>query len=339
MQSELIQQRANLGLVKKLAASAKGQLGEQVAAPAPVVQAGEDQEGAAGRYGKLRSLYRGQKAAIQVRDYSSFSAMNNDIVQLVNTLSAKEQTSLAEFAEEAGDNVAKAQRLMKSEKLEKDLVSPQASAAGVDYRFQSIGPANVYSEWVLTKVPYLEVEVPVRFAYESAPVLSQLFYLIGTGNNPLDRPLLAGPMAIFVGPDFVGESVLDKRPSGSPMRFELGIDRQVEIRRQIERRRDTSGLMRRRYNYTYDVTLYVANRKPREVEAIIVDRIPYRPDKETSVEVKELSAQPAPAKQWDGLRRWEMKLASGETREIKFSYELSHRSGLALVANEGGATW
>jgi uncharacterized protein (TIGR02231 family) len=228
---------------------------------------------------------------------------------------------------------------MKSEKLEKDLVSPQASAAGVDYRFQSIGPANVYSEWVLTKVPYLEVEVPVRFAYESAPVLSQLFYLIGTGSNPLDRPLLAGPMAVFVGPDFVGESVLEKRPSGSPMRFELGIDREVEIRRQVERRRDTSWFLRRRYHHTYEVTVYAVNRKPRQVEAVVVDRIPCRPRTETAVEVKELSAQPAPDDRWDGLRRWKMTLAPGEKREIKFSYELSHPGSLALVASEGGGTW
>jgi len=235
--------------------------------------------------------------------------------------------------------VAKAQRLMKSEKLEKDLVSPQASAAGVDYRFQSIGPANVYSEWVLTKVPYLEVEVPVNFVYESAPVLSQLFHLIATGNNPLDRPLLAGPMAVFVGPDFVGESVLEKRPSGSQMRFELGIDREVEIRRQIERRRDTSGFLRRRYHHTYDVTIYAVNRKPLPVEAIVMDRMPYRPAGETAVDVKELSVEPAPAGRSDGVYRWKMKLAPGEKREIKFSYELSHRSSLALVASDGGATW
>lgn len=308
----------------------------QVNAP---VSAGKAVRGAEQRYVQLRALYNSQQEDLQAGKYRAFGDKNKRIQQLWNTLPQKGQQALAVLNDEAGDNLFKAQRLIKSRELEKNLKVPMSAVGGLDYRFDALGLANVYSEWVLTKVRYLDTMVDAEFVYEAAPLHKELFYLIATGDNHLGQPLLPGPMAVFVGRDFVGESTLPMTGSGKRMRFELGADRDVSVARRVQRQRDTRGFLLQRYRYDYVVTIHAINHKPKPVKIKVFDRYPYT-NKEAHVDVGGFTAAPKPNSVSSCHQlRWDQDLAPHKKSEITFTYNLAYRSNLAVSGQEGGGSW
>jgi hypothetical protein len=303
------------------------------------VSSGPAIQGAEQRYVQLRALYNSQQEDLQAGKYREFGDKNKRFQHLWNTLPEKGQKALSVLNDEAGDNLFKAQRLMKSRELEKNLKVPMSAVGGLDYRFDALGSANVYSEWVLTKVRYLDTVVDAEFVYEAAPLHKELFYLIATGDNHLGQPLLPGPMAVFVGRDFVGESALPMTASGQRMRFELGADRDVSITRRVQRQRDTRGFVLQRYRYDYVVTIHAINHKPKPVKIKVFDRYPYT-KKNAHVDVGGFTAEPQPSSvsSYHQLR-WDQELPPNKKSEIAFTYDLAYRSNLAVTGQEGGGSW
>jgi hypothetical protein len=291
------------------------------------------------RFGQLRSLYRQQNEALKTGDYDKFALYNRDIDGLFRTLPDKQQSGLLAIRDEADANVAKAQRLIKSRTVAKTLTPPTSAAGGVDYRFDCQGAVTVHSEWVLTKVPYLDTTVAVDLVHETAPSEREAFYLIAEGRNTVGQPLLPGPMAIFIGPDFVGESTLGFRAGGAPLRFELGIDRDVTVTRRFERLRETTGLILANHEYSYEVSTQAVNRKDRPVRVRVFDRYPFAPQ-DADVDVIGFSATPAPnSTTRHHLLRWDANIPPGGTYPITFKYLLKHRRNTVLAASEGSPSW
>lgn len=312
----------------------QGTASEAVPSAAAPPAAGGEQ-----RYVQMRALYNSQSVAFKAGEFQEFSDQNKRIQHLWNTLPEKGQKALAVFNTEAGDNLFKAERLMKSRELEKNLKVPMSAVGGLDYRFDALGLANVYSEWVLTKVRYLDAVVDAEFVYETAPLHKELCYLIATGDNHLGQPLLPGPMTIFVGRDFVGESALPMTGSGKRMRFELGADRDVSISRRVQRQRDTRGFVLKRYRYDYVVTIHAINHKAKPVRIKVFDRYPYT-NKDAHVDVGDFTAKPKPSSIGSKHHlRWDDTLAPQAKSEITFTYSLGYRSNLAVRGQEGGGSW
>ncbi len=291
------------------------------------------------RFGQLRKLYRMQRDALQTGDFGNFAMYNGDINALFDTLPGEQQKALVSLRQETGGNVEKAQRLIQSRATAKSLTAPAAAANGVDYRFDCLGAVSVHSEGVLTKVPYLDTEVAVETIHEAAPGEREDFYLVAEGRNPLGQPLLPGPMAVFIGPDFVGESRLDFRAGGASLRFELGIDRDVTITRRFERLRETTGMILAVHDYRYNVTIHAVNRKDRPIRVRVFDRYPHAP-KHADVDVEGFVATPPPnSTTTQHLLRWDANLPPGAAMPIAFEYHLKHRRNTTLVTSEGGRSW
>jgi hypothetical protein len=253
LQTELQQQRDQLNNVLSISNSINfGYKGGKPQAQEKSKEISEEMVNVfGGRLGKIRGLYREQAAAKASGDYQRFNTANGEIAHLYQTLSARSQTALIDINTDALDNIQEAQRQLKSNAQAAGLSNPSAASAGVDHRFDALAAARVTSDWTLTRIPYLDVTLDVDYVYESTPLINQLCYLTASGKNPIRKPLLSGPSAIFVGPDFVGESRIDTTASGAKLRFELGVDREVEIQRQVERVRDTRGLLLHDYKYDY----------------------------------------------------------------------------------------
>lgn len=296
------------------------------------------------RYAQIRQLYQQQQQAKERGDASQYLQHNEDLNALLNTLPTKGKRALAALNQESLDNRAEAQRMLRSRNLEQGLTSPLSSAVGVDYRFGSPGKARVTSDWTLTRVPLLQRSLPVAFVYEAVPSKKELFFLTATGANPLQQPLLAGPLASFVGSDFVGEGRLSTTGSGQPLVFDLGVDREIEIRRQVERTRDTAGLILKDFRYRYVVTTTVINRRQRPVSVAVTDRVPVAAE-DSGVTVEAVTVTPEPdwhtrEKVRTGLLRWKLALEPGEERVMTMGYGVEHRTSRRLTGHEeGGVTW
>ncbi|MDP6963779.1 MAG: mucoidy inhibitor MuiA family protein [Planctomycetota bacterium] len=160
-----------------------------------------------------------------------------------------------------------------------------------------------------------------------------------------DAVLLAGRAKIFLGPDYLGESSFPLLRQNDTTMLNLGIDPNLEIKYEtIEDFRDdpgsfslssTSTLTRR-----YRANLRLAPAARSKIKVVLEEALPKSNSDAVEVEILELTPA-ALASDSDleksassGLYRWEFTLHPGESRVVKWGYELSFDEDITPMVRE-----
>lgn len=207
---------------------------------------------------------------------------------------------------------------------------PAVLAGGLDYVYPAASRFTVPAGAERLRAPLAVDRYPVSVYYEATPSLSTTAYLRAAVENKGERPLLAGPVNIFVGDTFTGEGTLATTGPGGKIELPLGADEDLRIVRNVKPATRTEGVFSKDDVTTYTTEIQVGNYKPRAIRIFIVDQVP-RSNQE-DLEVKLLSATPSPKDppNADGLMRFELQIPAGETRKITFSYDVARPAGWQL---------
>ncbi|MBW2704297.1 MAG: DUF4139 domain-containing protein, partial [Deltaproteobacteria bacterium] len=104
---------------------------------------------------------------------------------------------------------------------------PAVVAGGLDYVYKCPTKVNIPSKGERISVP-LSVEVyPADTFYEATPSLKKTAYLKAVVENKGKRPILAGPVNIFMGGDFAGQGKLATTGSGGKLSLPMGADEDI----------------------------------------------------------------------------------------------------------------
>lgn len=325
-------------MMKPIPEAAVGDMaGGAVAYQAEDVKAKKRDTSKAGRYqqdlDRIEDLYKRQDEARKSGDYERFSALNQTLGQELQNQEAGVQRALGSIANEVQSNLQVAQRMLESKKLETGLVPPVRSSGGYDYRFNGMRAEDVPSDGALTKIVVSRSSFDAEFTYEVVPEKSRTAFLRTRLKNTTSSPFLAGPVAVFLASDFVGESRVATCAPTESFELGLGADEEISITRDFERKRDTHGVFSSSYRYDVGVTLTVTNNKSRPVKITLFDRIPFTFDDE--IKIKEAPADPSPsARDPKGLLRWTLEIAPKEKRKIAFGYNYEHKSTRRVYQQE-----
>jgi hypothetical protein len=175
------------------------------------------------------------------------------------------------------------------------------------------------------------LELAAELDHLTVPKLASEAYLRARVTNASRHTLLAGPIAIFHGADYVGTSALDQPvPPGAEVELQLGVDDRLVVERELVSRatsRKVVGSLRRT-DVDYAVTL--TNHTGRPARVTVRDQIPV--SRHEGVAVKDFHATPAPGETTDlGQLTWPVELTAGATRKIEFGFRLEHNRGLDLT--------
>ncbi|MBL7492234.1 DUF4139 domain-containing protein [Frankia sp. AgB1.9] len=175
------------------------------------------------------------------------------------------------------------------------------------------------------------LELAAELDHLTVPKLAPEAYLRASVTNASAHTLLAGPIAIFHGADYVGTSALDQPvPPGAEVELQLGVDDRLVVERELVSRATTRKVVGslRRTDVGYAVTL--TNHTGRPARVTVRDQIPV--SRHEGVTVKDFHATPAPGETTDlGQLTWPVELAAGATRKIEFGFRLEHNRGLDLT--------
>ena len=206
----------------------------------------------------------------------------------------------------------------------------QADSSGVSVTYQISRPVTILSDGTENKFPITTQTLKAAFEYSAYPKGSQFAYLGSRVINASDLQLLAGPVNLFLGNEFVGKSSIDAISPGQDFDLYLGVDENVKVKReQLERKVDDTliaGIQspNRKIVYKYKITVENFTAKP--IAFKLFESIPVSANDRIKVKTFDMSVQPT-AKDWKdrkGVWLWELKLEPKAKQEIYYSFSVEH---------------
>jgi hypothetical protein len=205
------------------------------------------------------------------------------------------------------------------------------------YRYQTAAPVDLPGDGALHRVGILRQQVGMEQVYRVVPQADTSVFRLAKVKNPLSQPLLAGPMDVFWGNDFLVTATLETTAPGATIEAGLGVEPRVKVVRNVRHSQHEEGLISSSTVYEDQIRIEVqsALRRPALIE--VIERVPVT--EERKVEVKPLQEKPA-AEEYDqsdreqpirGGRRWKLRLEPGERAECQLSYSVTLPASSEIV--------
>lgn len=211
---------------------------------------------------------------------------------------------------------------------------------GFDYAFAAEHPMSVPSDGRDHLVPLFERPIESRLRHVCVPRESSSVFRVVDVQNPLDAPLLPGPIDVSVGEAYLltldGETVA----AHGQLEVGLGVEQSIRVARNPRFEERSSGFIRGFTDLVHELSYEIRNNLDRSALLELRERVPTpAPDEKKTIEVSFESVQP----DWNeyqpedgelkGGRKWMLELAAGEQASAFARYVVRIPSGKEL---EGG---
>lgn len=229
-------------------------------------------------------------------------------------------------------------------------VAPPAAEAAYDRGLEdkSLERAKAIEEWsrdaaVTGSGPAVAFEIPRRvsipanaekqqrtrigsfaaaadFIYVAVPLQTNAVYLRGDLQNSSAYQLLPGPVAIFLGQDYVGPTSMNAVAPNGKFKVHFGVDPAISAKRTlVQKETSRTGLLSGGRKTSYDYRLSIDNGSGRPIKVEMWDRAPVSRNDQIQIEVVDLSVPLATDKEFTeedqprGLLKWILNVPAGAT--------------------------
>jgi uncharacterized protein (TIGR02231 family) len=206
----------------------------------------------------------------------------------------------------------------------------QADTSGVSVTYQVSRPVTILSDATDNKFPINSQVLKANFEYSAYPKSSPFSYLGSRVINASDLQLLAGPVNLFLGNEFVGKSSIDAISPGQDFDLYLGIDENVKVNRDLlEKKMDDTligGIQSPTRKTVFKYKLTVENFTSKAVAFKLFESMPVSENDRIKVKVYDVPIQPT-AKDWKdrkGVWLWELTLEPKAKKEIFYTFSVEH---------------
>ncbi|WP_157881107.1 DUF4139 domain-containing protein, partial [Streptomyces griseoruber] len=214
-------------------------------------------------------------------------------------------------------------------------VRPRESAGSFDHRFDAVARADIPSDGAWHTVTVGEIPVGLRVEHLCVPSVEQTVYATLMVSNATDRALLAGPVEVTAGDDFLVTAALPTLAPGGVCRVGLGPAEGIRVTRRTNLRESTAGMRNQTTVLDHRVHVELANRLARPVTVEVRERVPVTSDADVRVEERADWTAPrdgtGPDRHAPGTRLWRVELPAGGTAALEGGYEIRIPSGKSLA--------
>ncbi|NWF27286.1 DUF4139 domain-containing protein [Streptomyces sp. PKU-EA00015] len=214
-------------------------------------------------------------------------------------------------------------------------VRPRESADSFDHRFDAAARADIPSDGTWHTVTVGEIPVGLRTEYVCVPSVEQTVYATLVLSNATDQALLAGPVEVTVGDDFLLTAALPTLAPGGVRRVGLGPAEGIRVTRRTNLQESTSGLRNNTTVLNHRVGVELANRLAMPVTVEVRERVPVTSEPDVRIEERADWTVPeegaGPEHHAPGTRVWRVDLPAGGTAVLDGGYEIRIPAGKTLV--------
>lgn len=165
-------------------------------------------------------------------------------------------------------------------------------------------------------------EIAATYKHYAVPKLDNDVYLLAEIPDWEKLNLMPAEANIIFEGTYVGKSFIDPNNTTDTLNFTLGRDKRVVVKRN--KLTDFSSVKfwgsNKLQQFTYEIT--IKNTKKEAIDLLLKDQYPLTTNKEIEVEL--ISNGGAEVNTDLGILNWQLKLAAGETKKIRFSYSAKY---------------
>jgi hypothetical protein len=208
-------------------------------------------------------------------------------------------------------------------------VQPVGESAGnFACRYLTSLTGGISADGQLHRIPVLRAATPLQMTFRTAPLADTAVYRVATLRNPIDRPLLAGPLDVFWEGDYLVTSALQTTATGAAIDANLGVEPTIKVVRNVHHAQREAGILAGRTIYDEEIAIEVETHRP-EVSAVeVLERLPITEDRKIEIKVVEETPAAEPYEQKERLhpvrggRRWRLSLEPGGRARCVLRYQV-----------------
>lgn len=203
-------------------------------------------------------------------------------------------------------------------------------ANSFDYAYLADGRVDVPSDGQFHSVALTHQDTEIDVRYVVVPRYDTNVFRVAQLRNPLQSPLLAGPVDVYVDGEFIVSTTLKTVPSKGEIELGLGVEQGIKVARNTSYQEDRSDETLVAFSeFRHQITVEIANRLPREINIEVRERIPI-PEPDAKVDVTVTSVTP----DWEsytqeeskhivkGGYRWRCVIPSGQETRLQANYSI-----------------
>lgn len=198
-----------------------------------------------------------------------------------------------------------------------------------DFRYDCVAPVDVPSTGQWSTVPVMECQVGLTPQYVCVPAVEPKVYRTLAISNASTTALLAGPVEVSVGDEFLMTTTMPAIPPGANTeRLGLGVEEAIKVARKTNFAETTGGFLGGSTVLKHDLDIEVNNRLASAANLEVRERVPQVPLSEKDIKVEEAEVKPAWGKVagpvdgvvTEGLRRWHVTVPPGGRTTLTASF-------------------
>ncbi|MDX2015309.1 MAG: DUF4139 domain-containing protein [Myxococcaceae bacterium] len=208
---------------------------------------------------------------------------------------------------------------------------PVASVDRFDFRYDCAARVDVPSTGTWSTVPVMDCRVGLGPQYVCVPAVEPKVYHTLAIRNDTPMGLLAGPVDVSVGDEFLMTTAMPAVPPGAHAeRLGLGVEEALKVSRKTTFAETTGGFLGGSTVLRHDVEIELNNRLSSPALVEVRERLPQPAAEEKDVKVEEVKIEPS----WEGvegpldgvvthgLKRWKVTVPAGQRLRLSAQYAI-----------------
>jgi uncharacterized protein (TIGR02231 family) len=233
-------------------------------------------------------------------------------------------------APQMADLLMEEQAMTKQAEFAAEQVMATVQDSGAAVSFAIPGSTDIPSDGSPHKTTINRFRLQPRLDYLAVPKHTTAVFRRVTVNNDSPSPLLAGPVSLFVGDEFIGSTQLEYAATGEEIELLLGVEERITVSRELARRDVDKTFLRDKRQLRYGYKIELQNLLAQEARLEIQDHIPV--SRHEDIKVKLESAAPQPAERSDlNILEWRLTLPAGAKQTILYDFLVEHPRSLQIV--------
>lgn len=217
---------------------------------------------------------------------------------------------------------------------------PIASVDRFDFRYDCAARVDVPSTGAWSTVPVMDCRVGLGPQYVCVPAVEPKVYRTLAMRNDTPMGLLAGPVDVSVGDEFLMTTTMPAVPPGAHTeRLGLGVEEALKVSRKTTFAETTGGFLGGSTVLRHDVEIELNNRLSTPALVEVRERLPQPAPDEKDVKVEEVKIEPS----WEGvegpldgvitqgLKRWRVTVPAGQRLRLSAQYAIRIPADKMLV--------
>lgn len=214
--------------------------------------------------------------------------------------------------------------------MEAEAVVAEAQESGAAVSFAVSGSVDVPGDGTPKKTVLGNYNLEPQLDFLSAPRHTDAVYRRAGLVNSTGAPLLAGPVNLYDGEEYIGRNRLNYTPGGGEVELILGVEERIKVKREMVRREVDKRLLRDQRQIVYGYEIKLENLTPAPARITVQDQYPV--SRHDQIKVRLDRATPEPVEQTElHILKWELDLAPGEKRTIQYEYQVEHPRALPVM--------